>query len=553
MSSPSMSRPARNGLVVAVAVGALVLSPSIALAASSGGWNNLGPAGPGNPDYGSIEGKVLVLERSGTDLYVGGNFNDAGNVEAADRIAKWNGNAWSAPCPSLTGDAPSGDVYSIAVDPQNGRVYVGGSFQNVGPDLADGLAVCRDGAWHSVGGVSFTSNITALEIVGRTMYIGGGFQNAAAIAEADYVVAYNLDGGGFFAITDDSGDFSSGPNDIEADGAGSVYMGGNFINVNGIKEADFVVHYDGSKQWSALGSGPGPDYGAIPTQGGQVRGLAVADNGDVYAVGDFINVNGTSGAGDKIAKWDGATWSAVGATSFFGEGNITIRDAVVDGPRVFVVGSFSNAGGQAKVDGIAAFNGSSWTNVGTNAAGTDGPLTGPNPLLQDLEMVGARLYIGGLDQDIGGGVLNDAIAFYRLRQPDAEIKTSSSFVGNGIYNITGNNQIRSLTVNRGSTGTFTIRIGNDGFATDSFTVKGPGSGGGFTATYMDGTTNITSQVVAGTYAINGLAAGARKSITLKVRVGSGVATNTTRSWLVVSTSAGAGAPKDAVKARVTAH
>ena len=50
---------------------------------------------------------------------------------------------------------------------------------------------------------------------------------------------------------------------------------------------------------------------------------------------------------------------------------------------------------------FAAFNGTSWTNVGTNAAGTDGPLVGPNPLLQDLEKVGARLYIGGLDQDIG--------------------------------------------------------------------------------------------------------------------------------------------------------
>jgi trimeric autotransporter adhesin len=479
-----MSRRAGNGLVVAVmvAVGGLVLSPSTALAASSGGWNNLGPAGAGNPDYGSIEGKVIVLERSGSDLYVGGNFNDAGGVEAADRIAKWNGSAWSAVCPTLTGDGPTGDVYSIAVDPQNGRVYAGGSFQNVGPDLADVLAVCRNGAWHSLGGVSFLSNVTALEIVGRTMYVGGGFLNGAGIAEADYVVAYDLDGGGFFAITNDSGDFSSGPNDIEADGAGSVYMAGNFINVDGILEADFVVHYDGSQHWSALGSGPGPDHGAIPTQGGQVRGLAVAANGDVYAVGDFINVNGTGGAGDKIAKWDGASWSAVGAGSFFGEGGLSLRDVVVEGPRVFVVGSFSNAGGQVKVDGIAAFNGTSWTNVGTNAAGTDGPVTGPSPLLYDLVTIGARLYIGGLDQDIGGGVLNDAIAFYRLRQPDGEIRTSSSFVGNGIYNTTAKNQTRSLTVNRGSTGTFTLRIGNDGFATDSLTVKGPGSGGGFSAT-----------------------------------------------------------------------
>jgi hypothetical protein len=220
---------------------------------------------------------------------------------------------------------------------------------------------------------------------------------------------------------------------------------------------------------------------------------------------------------------------------------------------VFTVGGFSNAGGQTRVDGIAAFNGSSWTNVGTNAAGTDGPVTGPNPLLQDLEMVGSRLYVGGLDQDIGGGLLNDAIAFYRIRQPDGEIRGSGAFVGGGRYNTTGTGQGRSLTVDRGSTGIFTLRFGNDGFATDSMTIKGPGSAGGFTATYLDGTTNITGQMVAGTYAINGLAAGARKSITLKVRPATSVATNTTRSWLVVATSSGAGHARDAVKATVTAH
>jgi hypothetical protein len=535
----------------------LMVMPATASAATSGGWTNVGPASSTNSNLGSISGKVNVLERSGTNLYVGGNFNDAGNVEAADRIAKWNGSSWSAVCPTLTGDVATGDVYSIAVDTTNGYVYAGGSFQNVGPDLADGLAVCRNGAWHDVAGVHFLSNVISLEIVGRTMYVSCGCINIAGFPGADYVAAYDLDGNAFFAITDNA-DFINAPNDIEPDGAGGVYMGGNFVDMGAVSPdplvADFVVHYNGAGTWSALGSGPGPDFGAIPTQGGQVRGLAVAGNGDLYAVGHFKNVSGTGGLGDKIAKWNGSAWSAVGSSSFFGEADaINLFDVVVDGPRVFVVGNFSNAGGLTKVDGVAAFRSGSWVNVGTNAAGTDGPLTGPNPGLVDLAIVGARLYIGGLDQDIGGGVLNDAIAFYRLRQPDALIKTSStSFVGNNVFNTTGTNQTRSLTRNQGATATFTIRIANDGFATDSFTLQGTGSQSGFTATYKLGATNITAQVVAGTYTISNLARGSSVDITLSVLVGNSVPNGTARSWTVVATSTGAGSAKDAVKATVTA-
>jgi hypothetical protein len=531
---------------------ALIATQSVALAASSGGWNNLGPAGAGNQSNGAIEGGVYVLERSGTKLYVGGDFDNAGDVAAADRIAVWTGSAWSAPCPTLTGTT-GGAVYSIAIDAQTGYVYAGGSFSNAGGDAnADGLAVCRNGAWHSVANTPFSSNVIALEIVGRTLYISSGGQNLAGLG-VNYVVAYHLDSNVFFAITDDADDFINAPNDIEADGAGSVYMGGNFTDVNGVQAADYVVHYDGGTSWSALGSGPGPAHGAIQSAPGQVRGLAVAPNGDVYAVGSFTNVVGTGGAGDKIARFDGSSWHSVGSSSFFGDADATtLMDVVLDGPRVFVVGNFSNAGGQTKVDGVAAFKNGAWTNVGTNANGTDGPLSGPNPGLRDLAIVGSRLYIGGLDQNIGGGVINDGIAFYRLRQPDALIKGAGKFVGNGVYNTTGVHQAQSMSANQGTTATVTIRVSNDGFATDSFKVKGSGTQTGFTATYLRGTTNITSQVVAGTYAVNNLAPGASVDITLRVKVGSGVANGASKSWLVNATSQGGGSAKDAVKATVTA-
>jgi hypothetical protein len=280
--------------------------------------------------------------------------------------------------------------------------------------------------------------------------------------------------------------------------------------------------------------------------------MAVAGNGDLYAVGDFVNVTGTSGAGDKIARWNGTNWSSVGSSSFFGESSNLLRDVVLDGSRVFVVGTFSDAGGKALVDGVAAFVSGSGKTVGTNADGTNGPLSG-NPGLRDVERVGSRLYIGGLDQDIGGGVLNDAIAFFRLRQPDALIRTGGSFIGNGVYNQTGSGQTKSASANQGGTVVFTIRIANDGaFASDGMTLDSAGNQSGMTATFKRGTTNITAQVVAGTYAIAPLAPGSSVDITLSDHVGNAVANGTVKSWLVAVTSRGAGAANDSVKATVTA-
>ena len=298
---------------------AVITIPGVALAASSGGWNNLGPAGAGNQNYGAIEGSVYVLERSGTQLYVGGSFDNAGDIPNADRIAVWSGTAWAAVCPGITG---SGAVYSIAIDSQTGRVYAGGSFQNASGDAnADGLAVCYGGAWHSLANTPFPANVIALEIVGRKLYVSCGCQDIAGFEDADFVITYNLNAGTFSPIPDTNPDVDGNPemgapNDIEADGNGGVYMAGNFINADDIPEADFVVHYDGAGTWSALGSGPAPKHGAIQSQPGQVRGLAVAGNGDLYAVGDFTNVIGTSGDGDKIVKWNGAAWQALGSSFF---------------------------------------------------------------------------------------------------------------------------------------------------------------------------------------------------------------------------------------------
>ena len=186
---------------------------------------------------------------------------------------------------------------------------------------------------------------------------------------------------------------------------------------------------------------------------------------------------------------------------------------------MFVGGTMINGGGMARLDGIAAFTGTTWKNVGTSADGTNGPASGS---IRALWIAGGKLFAGGLDSAIGGGSQNAYAAWFPERQPDAEVaRATGAFVGANVYGTS--TQRKSTATHRGTRTTFRLRFGNDGFISDRFLIKGPGSRGGFTATYLEGTRNVTARVVAGTYSTGALAPGATKTLRLRVAVRASVA------------------------------
>ena len=77
---------------------------------------------------------------------------------------------------------------------------------------------------------------------------------------------------------------------------------------------------------------------------------------------------------DKVAHWNGATWSALGSASAFGDGGNSVYALAVNQGAVFAAGFFNNADGNAKIDGVGAFVDGAWSNVGTDAAGANGPV-----------------------------------------------------------------------------------------------------------------------------------------------------------------------------------
>jgi sugar lactone lactonase YvrE len=130
-------------------------------------------------------------------------------------------------------------------------------------------------------------------------------------------------------------------------------------------------------------------------------------------------------------------------------------------------------------------------------------------------------------------------------RPDAQISTATTYVGDGIYNSTGTSQTQTLKAAVGKTVSFKIRIENDGSDTDQYTLLGIGSGNGYTVTYFLGSTDITADVVAGTYT-TGIASTASKVYTLKVKVGKSAGTS--RAITVRATSGHAATELDVVKA-----
>jgi len=126
-----------------IALGALA---GPAPATGPGGWDHVGDGGTaGTP---ALNGAVYALnaDRPGT-LYAGGAFTAAGGVAGADRIASWDGSAWSA-VSSPSSQIANGAVNAIAYDAATGQVFAGGTFTNAGGDAnADFLAVWDGSTW----------------------------------------------------------------------------------------------------------------------------------------------------------------------------------------------------------------------------------------------------------------------------------------------------------------------------------------------------------------------------------------------------------------------
>ena len=129
--------------------------------------------------------------------------------------------------------------------------------------------------------------------------------------------------------------------------------------------------------------------------------------------------------------------------------------------------------------------------------------------------------------------------------PDGRIKLGTGTLkGDNIYNDTGAGQTSNGSAARGASVTYTVSIQNDAPSATTLTVAGTATTNEFKIKYVVGTTDVTSQVVAGTYTTPLLTPGGDQAMKVVVTVRSAAPAHAVLPGLVTLTS---GARADTVK------
>ncbi|MCW2989088.1 MAG: hypothetical protein JWM24_2026 [Solirubrobacterales bacterium] len=391
-----------------------------ASATGPGGWDHVGDAGtPGTP---ALNGTVSALNANDpSKLYVGGNFTAAGGVSGADRIASWNGSVWRA-LSSPSSQIANGAVNAIAYDPVTHHVFAGGTFTDAGGNAnADFLAVWDGSSWAPFC-AAFPGTVTALQVIGRDLYVAGAFAAPAGLPSGNRLVRCDLDTGAASSTVDSvAHQFQGTIYALTADSNGTLYAGGGFTDLEGMTAADNVAYLDGTG-WHPMGPAAKPD--CLCSVDTFVRSLtAVGTN--VYIGTDATDVAGIAQA-DHVARWNGSAWSAVGANAAGTDGwfpsSAFIYGMANDGTNVYATGSFQNANGDPTADFIASFDGSGWHAVGSDGAG-NGPWSGNGLAVAPWNQ---RLFAGGNFTSAGG----DTQAKYLAAYP-GQYQLTVKFVGTG--------------------------------------------------------------------------------------------------------------------------
>ena len=187
-----------------------------------------------------------------------GIFTTINGVANASYIAKYDGTSWTAVGNPNTGTATITAAFAIAIDADD-NIYVGGDFTDWANDgNAHHWAWWNGTAWAAVDDIAISGGTTVTRVF-----------------------------------------------DMLFDDAGVLYVIGDFTDVDGVSNADYVFAWTGTAV-EALGTGLS-DYGLR---------LAMGPDGMLYAGGLFGAAGGVT-ITDRSARWNGSTWSGLDLDTAF--------------------------------------------------------------------------------------------------------------------------------------------------------------------------------------------------------------------------------------------
>ena len=324
-----------NGTITLAGAYTVNLAGRIGVDAEPSAWTNLG-AGVNDAVY-------ALVPATNNVLYVGGLFSKAGG-SPANYVAQWNGSSWTN-----LGSGMNNYVYALAGS-TNAVLYAGGWFTTAGDVAVNHIAQWNGSSWTNLSsGMNGEVYALALDVNGN-VYAGGNFTTAGDVS-ANGIAKWN--GSTWtnlgLGVNGNKGQIRA----LALDGNGNVYVGGDFTTAGGVLASN-IAKWNGST-WTNLGSGMSSDS---PRTSGDVRGLALAPGGVLYAAGNFVRAGGVTV--NYVAQWSGNSWTNLGSGMNHG-----MRAVELDtNGNVTAAGYFTTAGSVA-ANYVAEWNGSSWTNMGS--------------------------------------------------------------------------------------------------------------------------------------------------------------------------------------------
>jgi len=187
-------------------------------------WNGIswsaigGPSAVGTDD--DVHSLAVYDDGRGPALYAGGRFVAAGGVEV-HHVARWDGDQWSA-LSGPSGTGLSGGPYLIDVraltvfdDGTGPALHVGGNFDTAGGVAVGKLARWDGDAWSALigpAGNGMNYRVSALEVFddgsGPALYAGGDFSVAGGLA-SEAIAVWKCWSGLIFADGFESGDLTA--------------------------------------------------------------------------------------------------------------------------------------------------------------------------------------------------------------------------------------------------------------------------------------------------------------------------------------------------------
>jgi hypothetical protein len=364
-----------NALALGTYAGKLIVGGSFNNAGNTAGtrrvaaWNGTDWEALGE----GVDNQVRSIGEYNGELIIGGRFvnatNPGGGAITVNRIASWNGTAWSALSTGISATLGTASLDDLAV--YNGELVAAGNFQSAGTLVGTALDLARwnGTAWNTLS-TGLNGSAETVAVFNGSLYVGGNIFEAGGVGVGNFArwdgTAWNTVGtSGFNKSITALGEFN-----------GELIAGGAFAR-NGITQVKNVARYSGGT-WQPLGTGLNNAPFAFTTFGSSL-----------IAGGFFTSAGGTPVS--NIAAWNGSAWTDLG-----GGMNSFVKALGTYAGELIAGGNFTTAGG-APIAGIARWNGTTWQPLGGGLDNFD--------TVESLAVYGGVLVAGGGFGVVDGGLV----------------------------------------------------------------------------------------------------------------------------------------------------